>query len=381
MEAFQIMNSGKNCFLTGKAWTWKSWLTNEFIKHQRQQWKFVVVLAPTGIAAINIGWATIHSTFKMFGTYLFFRPIKHQSVDWKQVSTIIIDEISMVGPDYIDYIDHILKSECFNPAPFWGKQIILVGDKAQLPPVYVSTTEEQKKEMAQLIAKYGELTFDKALSYKGFEELTLTEIKRQSDPTFINILNSVREWDRSVLSELKSGYGNDETVHLKPFNTMVDKHNDTKFMSLPGQAKVYDAHIKWEFNIKNAITPLALQLKPGARVMVTKNLECWLVNGDLGTVKECGSDYVIIHSDRFDTEMELEQVEWKEIRYEWNEEVEVGSMKQIPLKLSWAITIHKSQGLTLDNVCLTVTKWMPRDLLYVGLSRATSMEQLYIHHA
>jgi len=382
MQAFDIMNSWANCFLTGNAGTGKSWLTNEFIKHQRQQSKFVVVLAPTGIAAINIGWATIHSTFKMFGTYLYFRPIKIQTVDWKQVSTIIIDEISMVGPDYVDYIDHILRHECKNDKPFGGKQMIFVWDKAQLPPVYVANTEEEKREINWLRAKYGnELTFDHALSYQGFETLHLTEIKRQSDPVFIDILNKIRVWDRSVLWQIKTGYGNDETVHLKPYNTMVDKHNNQKFESLTWDPHIYDAHIKWEFNIKNAITPIELYLKPGARIMVTKNLDNGLVNGDLGTVVECRNETVIIHSDRFDVNMELEPVEWKEIRYEWTEEKTVWSMTQVPLKLSWAITIHKSQWLTLENVCLTVVKNMPTDLLYVWLSRATSMDNLYIHHA
>ena len=155
-QAMEIMLSGQNVFLTGRAWTGKSYLTDKFIQDRRDNWKNVVVVAPTGIAAINIWGATIHSTFKMYGTYLLKRAIKHQTVDWMRIHTIIIDEISMVWPDYIDYIDYLLQEERGSDRPFGWIQIVFVGDAKQLPPVYVGRTDSEIYEIEKLKQKYGE---------------------------------------------------------------------------------------------------------------------------------------------------------------------------------------------------------------------------------
>lgn len=378
-EAFTIMDSGENCFLTGRAGTWKSYLTEKFIQNKRDNGKSVIVVAPTGIAAINIGWATIHSTFKMFGTYLLKRPIKPQTVNWMYINTIIIDEISMVWPDFLDYIDYLLKEERWSDAPFGGIQMILVWDKKQLPPVYVARTPAEQYDLDKLTEKYGQLTFDKAESYKWFHEIELQEIKRTTDTKLIEILNSIREWDMSVLSQIQKWKWDNETVHLKPFNTLVDKHNQQKYLSLPWEGTIYTGKMSWDFKENECITPLKLSLKVWARVMVTKNLECWLVNGDLGTVEELHKDYVVIHSDRYDSSYDIDIVQWKRIEYQGMSEKEIWSFSQIPLKLAWAMTIHKSQGLTLDNVCVTYTKNMAKELTYVWLSRATSYEKLFLH--
>lgn len=382
-QAMEIMQSGQNVFLTGRAWTWKSYLTDKYIQDRRDNWKNVVVVAPTGIAAINIWGATIHSTFKMYGTYLLKRAIKHQTVDWMRIHTIIIDEISMVWPDYVDYIDYLLQEEHGSDRPFGWIQMVFVGDAKQLPPVYVGRTDSEIYEIEKLKQKYGELTFDKAVAYKWFTQIELDEIKRTSDPKLIEILNDVRDGTLSAVSKLNQGYGDAETVHLKPFNTLVDKYNAQKFQYLTGAYRKYVWIVKFnnpsDFKEKDYMTPVNLELKVWARVMVTKNLECGLVNGDLWTVKELHPDYVLIHSDRFNQDYWIEVVEWKRIEYEGMSEREIGTFRQIPLKLAWSMTIHKSQGLTLDNVCVTYVKWMSKELLYVGLSRCTNYEKLFIH--
>lgn len=382
-QAMEILLSGKNCFLTGKAGTGKSYITDKFIKDQRSNNKNVIVVAPTGIAAINIWGATIHSTFKMYGTYLLKRAIKHQLVNWMHIHTIIIDEISMVGPDYIDYIDYLLKEERWSELPFGWIQMVFVGDPKQLPPVYVGRDEAEKQEINKLLIKYGALTFDKALAYKDFIQIELDEVKRTSDPKLIEILNKVREGNTGIIREINQGFGDAETVHLKPFNVLVDKYNGQKFQYLKWESKTYTGIVKFnnpdDFKEKDYITPVNLELKVWARVMVTKNLECGLVNGDLWTVEELHDDHVIIHSDRFNNSYMIELVKWEHIRYEWMSEKVIGTFTQIPLKLAWAITIHKSQWLTLDNVCVTVVKWMSKELLYVWLSRCTNLEKLFVH--
>ena len=378
-QAMEILLSWQNCFLTGKAWTWKSYLTDKFIQDRRKNWNNVIVVAPTGIAAINIWGATIHSTFKMYGTYLLKRAIKHQSVDWMRIHTIIIDEISMVGPDYIDYIDYLLQEERWCDRPFGWIQMVFVGDAKQLPPVYVGRTDSEIYEIEKLKQKYWELTFDKAVAYNWFTQIELDEIKRTSDPKLIEFLNEIREGTITSLSKFNQGYGDAETVHLKPFNTLVDKYNAQKFQYITGEYKKYTGRLTWDFKEKDCITPIELELKVWARVMVTKNLECGLVNGDLWTVEELHDEYVMIHSDRFNESFWISNVEWKRIEYEGMSEKEMWTFNQIPLKLAWAMTIHKSQWLTLENVCVTVTKWMSKELLYVGLSRCTNYEKLFIH--
>ena len=378
-EAYDILMQWKNVFLTGKAGTGKSYLTKKFIAKKKERWENVVVVAPTGIAAINVGWATIHSTFNMFGMYLNITWIKKQKVFWDMVDVIVIDEISMVWPDYIDYMDFLLKKKCNNDLPFWGIQMVFVWDPKQIPPVYASKTEQDAVTIAGLYEKYKILDFEHAEAFQWFECLNLSKIYRQTDDKFITILNAIREWDMSALRFIRPGKWDNATIHLKPYNTMVDSHNRAELESAPGKKFTYHGTLNGTFKEANCITPLKLELKVWTKIMVTKNLMNWLVNGDMWTVLKCGKDFCTIYSFRMEQEYELGFEKWKEVSYEWVEEVETGSFIQMPLKLAYALTINKSQGLTLDSVCLTYVKGMSKELVYVGLSRCTSLETLYLN--
>lgn len=384
-QAFEILTSGDNVFLTGKAWTGKTFLTQKYIEHLKENKKAVIVTAPTGIAALNIGGATIHSTFKMYGSYpdIGARPYRHQKVKWMKIDTLIIDEVSMVSPDYLDYINNLLQEERGSEKPFGWIQVVLVGDPAQLPPVHTSFSEKDKAIINLLHLKYWEeLTFDKARCFNTFSQVELSEVKRQEDLKFIELLNKVREWDLSVLTQFNSGYGDEHTVHLRPYNKMVDKFNINRMAQLDSKQVNYTAQVEWLFDVNRSITPVLLQLKLGARVMVTANIkDLGLVNGDFGTVKGFADDGIIITVDRFDkTEFTIWLNTWQQIEYEGFEETVIGTMQQIPLKLGWCMTIHKSQGLSIESVSVTVTKDMARDLIYVALSRAMTFEKLYVNH-
>lgn len=372
------MRSWANVFLTGKAWTWKTWTLQEFIKFARQEGKHVIITAPTGIAAINAGWSTLHSAFKMYGYYPEPKYPGRQKIDWGEVDIVVIDEISMVGPDYVDQMDFILKHERRNKDPFGWVQMIFVGDPKQLPPVYSPSTEQDIEDISKLTKKYWTLTFDNAKSYQWFEVAELSEVKRTKDDRLISVLNSIREWDFRSIMKLKQGEGTPHSVHLYPFNNMVDSHNKKKLEAIKSPSKTYKGHTYGTFDLKNCLTPLYLELKIWAMVMVTKNLECWLVNGDMWTVVEMKDSYVKILSDRFGEEFDLYYSEWKTVEYDWVEENTLWGFRQIPLKLWFALTIHKSQWLTLEDVCFHYVPWTSKELAYVWLSRATNYEGLHV---
>lgn len=316
-QALDVMLSGKNCVLTGEAGTGKTFVTKQFVKKMRDMGKFVVVVAPTGIAAINIEGATIHSTFKMFGNYLAYRMPKQQNVEWKKVDSIVFDEISMVGPDYLDYCEYVLRVETEKNIPFGGIQVIVVGDPKQLPPVYGSYTEQDKKDLEGLKKKYGpRLTYDKAKCFKDFEMLELSVPQRQKDPEFVKLLNQIRVGNLGYLRKFQQGTGTEHSVHLMPTNAMVDSFNGRQYAKLEGKEEVYHAYVDGKFNVESCITPETLRLKPGARIMVTKNMSFGpLVNGDLGDVVQCGAGEVLIFSDRLKQNVVIQQEEWKQIEY------------------------------------------------------------------
>lgn len=383
-QAFKILTSGKNCFLTGKAGTGKSYLTQQYIEYLKENNKEVIVCAPTGVAAINIGGATIHSTFIMHWMYPHLKPYKHQKVSWVKIKTLILDEVSMVGPDYLDYINFILQEERGSIRPFGWVQVVLVWDPKQLPPVYSATFEQDQHNLKLVMNKYNNnLVFSQASAFQNgeFELLELDEVKRQTDPRLVNLLNRVRDWDLSALNEFQQGYWHAHTVHLRSNNKAVDTFNNNRLALIKQEEFTYLWTVVPKFDIQNSITPQVLVLKKWARVMVTVNhKETWLVNGDMATVISLDKEHVTVVADRFpDKEFTLGKYTWNQIEYlDWEENI-IGSYTQIPLKLAWALTVHKSQGLTLESVSVNITRDMQPNMLYVALSRCTSWEGLFVN--
>lgn len=379
-EALKIMESWKNFFLTGKAWTGKSYLTNIFKNNLNFKWKKVVIVAPTGVSALNVWWSTIHKTFRIFWNYPDLNvDLPLQKVLWRQIDCLLIDEISMVSPDFLDIIDAILKYERRSYEPFGGIQVWLIGDPKQLPPVIASYTDWEKKIKEALENKYWKpLTFNKAKSFEWFEILILSEVKRQNDDYFIELLNCIRWWDKTVLKKFNRWEWDENTIHLFHTNKDADKMNTEKLKLIEWDSHTYEWILEWDFNIKNSITPLLLELKIWARIMITKNWN-WLVNWDTWYVVWMKDQYIIVTIDRFDsTTFDIEESTWEQIEYSWSRKEVIWTFKQLPVKLAYAISIHKSQWLSLENVSVQIKPYMENSMIYTALSRAKNFNTLYI---
>lgn len=374
------MRSWRNVFLTWNAWTGKTYLIQKFISELKAEGKNVIVTAPTGIAAINAGWTTIHSTFKVFGYYPDNVPHKQQKVEWRKIDLLVIDEISMVWPDLLDYLDCILRKERKLSDPFGWLQTVVVWDKKQLPPVYVGYSNEDKTAIAKIKNKYWELSFDKAKVFESFETLCLTEPQRQKDPHMISLLNRIWQWDLTAIKEFKIGKWSENSVHIMPYNDMVDTHNYRELLKLPWKEVIYEGKAFGDFNEKEFTVPKTLKLKRWARVMLCKNYaQEWLVNWDTWIVISLSPDEIVFKSDRTWENYHFTKAKWEKKSIEWVEESIVWTYEQMPFKLAYAITVHKSQWLSFDDVCVHVTSNMNRELAYVAFSRCTNYENLNVN--
>lgn len=397
-DALQIIQyTRRSLFLTGKAGTGKSTFLRYIAKTTKKKH---VILAPTGIAAINAGGSTLHSFFK-----LPFHPLLPDDIRYtprhireslkynaekikllQEVELIIIDEISMVRADIIDFIDKVLRIFCRNMRePFGGKQLLLVGDIYQLEPVL-------KEEDRQLLRPYyPSLFFFDAHVFRDFQliSIELTHVYRQNDPLFINILDHIRtnHVSQDDLARINQQVGipqEDElAITLSTRRDTVDYINDRELALLPGDPSVFHGIIQGEFPENSLPTPLELNLKPGAHVMFIKNAtdRQW-VNGTLGIIEAIDIEkeilYVVTDDGR---ECEVERELWENVRYRFNEtekkieEELIGTYTQFPLKLAWAVTVHKSQGLTFRNVNIDFTGGVfAGGQTYVALSRCTSLQ-------
>lgn len=387
-----IMNTRESVFLTGKAGTGKSSLLKTILKDTNKK---VVVAAPTGIAARNIGGSTLHSTFNLPIGLLFVGSSDLQKIFYREeklellqeMQLLVIDEISMVSSYILDCIDYLLRSVRGSNEDFGGVQLLLIGDPYQLSPI-VKFVEKQ-----YLLDRYtSEMFFDSNTLKRmdnNFNKIELTHCYRQTDIKFMSILDNIRDGGISLkeLGEFNAICKNnikDERfkITLSSTNDRADQINTSQLAKLPGERFLFAAEIIGKFDIKSCIADQLLYLKIGAHVMFTKNnIGLGIFNGMMGIVEGL-TKYEITIRTQDDTIIILKEKEkWSDYEYKVNpntgdiEKMEVGSMTQFPCKLAFAITIHKSQGLTFKSIKVdTHNGAFAAGQVYVALSRCQSIE-------
>ena len=408
-----VHQTSRSLFLTGRAGTGKT----TFLRHIRDTGrKKMAVLAPTGVAAINAGGSTLHSFFQLpFGVFLptgpygwhdqrsdisdphtLLRKIKFTAAKrelLQELELLIIDEISMVRADTLDAVDTILRHFRHQPlVPFGGLQLLYIGDLYQLPPVVTDT------ERALLNAHYDSPFFFDARVIRESPPvyIELQEIYRQKDNVFIDVLNSIRNnrTDWETLERLNDYYQpefipskRDNYITLTSHNARAEAINQDQLTALRGPEHRFDAVVTGEFSEKTYPAEKTLVLKGGAQVMLIRNDKGETrryFNGKLGIVRMIDADRLLISFPDETDELELEKETWKNIRYSYNretdkiEEEELGTFTQYPIRLAWAITIHKSQGLTFTRAVIDAGASFAPGQVYVALSRLTSLEGLVL---
>jgi ATP-dependent DNA helicase PIF1 len=384
-----IENTMINAYVTGKAGTGKSILLQYFVENTE---KNVAVVAPTGVAALNVGGQTIHSFFKLAPE---LQDLSELRVDYKtkeilrHLDTLVIDEISMVRADLMEAINVKLQLARGNDMPFGGVQVVMFGDLFQLPPV---VNDGQLRRYFD--HNYGGIYFFNAPVYRKTElkVFELDHIFRQEDENFKKILNAVRngqDLDDALIT--LNGRANVKLpeggfITLAGNNSVVSKINHHKLSSLPTNVKVYEAEITGDLKESAFPTEKNLKLKVGAQVMLLKNdrqkPSRW-VNGTLGIVTRLSDEIIKVNIDGVDHSISKET--WNSVRYYYDHENRklekeiVSSFTQFPLRLAWALTIHKSQGQTYQSVAIDLSEGaFAHGQTYVALSRCVSLEGLYL---
>lgn len=396
-----IEKTGCSLFLTGKAGTGKTTFLRNLRASSRKR---MVVTAPTGIAAINAGGMTLHSFFQLdFGPFVpgarRDRRNRHSMAFSKEkiriirgLDLLVIDEISMVRSDMLDAVDDVLRRFRDRTLPFGGVQLLLIGDLQQLPPVVIDSEREI------LRANYRSPYFfdSHALSQLDYLTLELQTVYRQSDPEFLGLLNSVRDnkADISVLERLNSRYiagfnpsDSEGYVRLTTHNRMANEINRARLDELQSPAYTFRASIQGNFPESSYPAEPYLELKEGAQVMFIKNdmgTDRRFFNGMLGRVTAIDEEGVTVTPADSDEPINVEPMEWENVRFIVNEETKEiteqreGVFRQLPLKTAWAITIHKSQGLTFDRAIIDATSSFTHGQTYVALSRCRSLEGMVL---
>ncbi|MFZ2341207.1 MAG: helix-turn-helix domain-containing protein [Bacteroidales bacterium] len=405
-----VQYTNRSIFLTGKAGTGKT----TFLKDLKlKSPKRMIVVAPTGVAAINAGGVTIHSFFQLpFHPFIpaFYLPGNNSAVRTdsndppgykmsrekvniiKSLDLLIIDEISMVRADTLDAIDSALRRYKNRYLPFGGVQLLMIGDLQQLAPVV-------KDEDKEILCNYYDSYFffgSRALCSTDYVTIELKHIFRQSDQVFIDLLNKIREndVDQNVLNELNKRYIPDFDpdsgggyITLTTHNHQAQTINDSKLEKLPGKTHSFTATVKDEFPELSYPNAMELTLKTGAQVMFVKNDlsgDKLFFNGKIGKVMSFDDDIIVVKCPDDDFNIRVERVEWQNVKFTINEETKeidetvIGTFTQYPLKLAWAITIHKSQGLTFDRAVIDACDAFAHGQVYVALSRCRTLDGLVL---
>ncbi|WP_269414294.1 AAA family ATPase [Pedobacter rhodius] len=390
-----LKSTNQSIFLTGKAGTGKTTL----LRHIRETTKKnYAVVAPTAVAAINAGGVTLHSFFQIpFGPLIpnhLAEPIKYSSEKIKLLKCLellIVDEISMVRADILDFIDDALKNVKSSQLPFGGVQVLMIGDLYQLSPIahdawhILKTYYNSPYFFDSLVIRSNPLT-----------TFQLDKVYRQSDPTFLEILNGIRENNLSAELLLELNKRNEvslaeiqkeDYITLTTHNNLVTQINQEYLEKLDGELHQFGAKITGDFPKDAYPVDEVLELKVGARVMFLKNDSSGkklYYNGKAGVITEIKNEGIKVKFSDDHTELAVEREEWQNIKYNLNPsdnkitEVNTGSFSQYPFKLAWAITVHKSQGLTFDNAIVDVSSSFTHGQAYVALSRCRSLEGLIL---
>ena len=408
-----VNNTSRHIFLTGKAGTGKTTFLKYIKEHSS---KPAVVIAPTGVAAINAGGVTMHSFFQLpFGPFIpgtrhgfstrddgvadkhsLFKNIRFNADKrelLQEMELLIIDEVSMVRADMLDAMDIILRH--FRKklyVPFGGVQVLYIGDMYQLPPVVPNNEWDILQPYydspfffsAQVIAESPPLYIE------------LKKIYRQNDQQFIDVLNRVRnnqvtEDDFLLLNSRYqpdfSPQDDEKYITLSTHNKKADAINAAALEKLPGTLRTFSGSVSGDFSDKALPTEMNLQLKEGAQVMFIKNdtgADRKFFNGKLATIKKINNDEITVVSNTDNEELKIEKETWRNIRYNYDKESdsikeeELGSFTQYPLRLAWAVTIHKSQGLTFDKAIIDAGGSFAPGQVYVALSRCTSLQGMVL---
>lgn len=391
-----LTTTGVNVFLTGRAGTGKTTFLNRLREYSPKR---MVVVAPTGVAAINAGGVTIHSMFQLpFGPFVpgskikrDFKMRKEKERIIRTLDLLVIDEISMVRADLLDAVDTYLKHIRRNQQPFGGVQLLMIGDLQQLSPV---VTEQDREIVA---ANYSSPYFfaSKALAQTQYVTIELQRVYRQSDAHFLALLNSVRvgNLNEQIIGELNKRYLPEDRImddtgyiRLTTHNNSADSINEKKLAQLKGFAVSYSCKVSGSFPEISYPADKTLVLKENAQVMFLKNDPTGqhrYYNGKIGRVQSLSEDVVSVQLENGDI-IDVAPETWQNTKYiidketnEISEQVE-GEFSQIPLRLAWAITIHKSQGLTFDKAIIDAHSSFAHGQVYVALSRCRTLEGLIL---
>lgn len=396
--AFQyVRNTAKSLFLTGKAGSGKTTFLHQIKAEGRKR---LAVVAPTGVAAINAGGMTIHSLFQLpFGIHLpgversEQRRFSRQKMRLiRSLDLLVIDEISMVRADLLDAVDDVLRRFRDHRRPFGGVQLLMIGDLHQLPPVV-------KQEEWEVLTRFYDTPYffgSRALQQTEYISIELKHIYRQSDPEFIALLNKVRDncLDEDSLRKLNSRYvanfrppSKDAYITLTATNAAAHEINAGNLKQLSTRRHVFEAHVAGEFPASSYPTDQSLEFKTGAQVMFIKNdlqPERRYFNGKIGRITRIEEDLIFVRCPGDPDDIAVASAEWQNVKYTLNEETKqideqiLGTFTQYPLKLAWAITIHKSQGLTFERAIIDAQAAFAYGQVYVALSRCKSFEGIVL---